>query len=58
MNKKYPEILGICFDGTAFGVEEAPIHLDQPTIDVRKRLEVPPDAGGAAVEPYDDDIPF
>ena len=32
-NKKYPEILAFCYDGTAFGEEEAPEHLQAPTVE-------------------------
>jgi DNA repair protein RadD len=58
VNKKYPEILGTCFDGTAFGATEAPVRLDQPTIDVRGRLEESPNPGKPGAGEFDDDIPF
>lgn len=48
-NKKYPEIMAVCFDGTAFGEETS--SGDAPTVD----SAVTP----AQTESYlDDDIPF
>jgi len=58
MNKKYPEILAFCYDGTAFGTEEASGFV--PEIENREMLS----SQKAALRPAygddldDDDIPF
>jgi len=56
VNKKYPEILGQCFDGSAFGVQEASDSMEPPTIEVR----APRPGAKTPTEGnfYDDDIPF
>lgn len=54
INKQYPEILakGRCYDGTAFGTQEAG---DPPTLDAAKqRAPIAP----LAYDDMDDDIPF
>lgn len=52
-NKKYPEIMASCIDGTAFGTQEA--RLDAPKLDV----DVPHDKPVSAfASDFDDDIPF
>jgi DNA repair protein RadD len=48
VNKKYPEIMATCFDGTAFGKEVASERAG-PSIDVQSR---------PAASQFDDDIPF
>lgn len=57
VNKQYPEIMAHCFDGTAFGTEEAPETIAPPTVNT--------EAGWTAPSPtsvnsnwVDDDIPF
>lgn len=62
-NKKYPEILAACFDGTAFGQEPAPDVVAAPTVDkeVSNKVEYDWDKekdSPASVDFYDDDIPF
>lgn len=32
-NKKYPEIMAFCYDGTAFGTEEAPETVQPPSVE-------------------------
>lgn len=58
LNKKYPEILSHCYDGTAFGTQSGEA-VEPPTIDVK---HVKHDVSGGRIEPggtaYDDDIPF
>lgn len=49
INKKYPEILGYCYDGTAFGTI-APVAADFPTRAADTAQSVPDD--------FYDDIPF
>lgn len=51
INKKYPEILGACFDGTAFGTEEA--TGDVPEVQTHRKAP----ALAAQLE-MSDDIPF
>jgi DNA repair protein RadD len=50
-NKKYPEILATCFDGSAFGEQEP--NDDRPQVDVNR----PQTAPNYMVD-MDDDIPF
>jgi len=50
INKQYPEILGHCFDGTAFGQQEASAP---PTVDTAGRI-----TPKALADDTDDDIPF
>jgi DNA repair protein RadD len=55
INKKYPEIMAVCFDGTAFGTQDATDEL--PEVETNK----PYKSGGysPAFDPdLDDDIPF
>jgi DNA repair protein RadD len=49
INKKYPEILGYCYDGTSFGTI-APVAADFPTREADQVQSVPDD--------FYDDIPF
>ena len=53
-NKKYPEILAHCFDGTAFGTKEptAPPSVGLPEI---RSQDLPAEM---LVDDFDDDIPF
>jgi hypothetical protein len=54
INKQYPEILGHCFDGTAFGQQQEPTAA--PTVDTAAQAgRVTPKA---LPEDMDDDIPF
>lgn len=48
VNKKYPEIMAHCFDGTAFGAQDANDAADLPTVDIERKEDAP----------LDDDIPF
>lgn len=65
-NKKYPEILAFCYDGTAFGAEEAPEVLEAPTVEATavkvtnwKQPEEQWRKEATDHESYDDDdIPF
>lgn len=56
-NKKHPQIMAACLDGTAFGTQEAN-DLDGPSVDAK----VPSEAKSAAVQSsendWEDDIPF
>lgn len=52
INKKYPEILAVCFDGSAFGTQE-PDDEFVPEVQTDR-----PRAAQAASYDYDDDIPF
>jgi DNA repair protein RadD len=54
VNKQYPEILGHCFDGTAFGTSDTP--TDAPSRDTRAPTPSAAPPAGADIE--DDDIPF
>lgn len=67
VNKQYPEILGHCFDGTAFGQQEAsaPPTTDVSATGSRLSPKFDPDAdipfddtGKATTYDMDDDIPF
>lgn len=58
-NKKYPEILAFCYDGTAFGTEEPPETVAAPTVEAHKTA--PQTAWKQPAADYDaieDDIPF
>lgn len=63
VNKQYPEILAHCFDGTAFGKQEA---SEPPTVDTRAPMIAAPQhdphtavtSNSQASSMYDDDIPF
>ena len=53
-NKKYPEIMSFCFDGSSFGAEEpSPIA---PVIESRAKQTI--DRNADYVNDLDDDIPF
>ena len=67
VNKQYPEILGHCFDGTAFGQQEAsaPPTTDVAATGSRLSPKLDPDAdipfgdtGKVSTYDMDDDIPF
>jgi hypothetical protein len=60
INKKYPEILATCFDGTAFGTQEASDGNEGPSVQTHYSA---PLEDQRAIEPtsyadLDDDIPF
>jgi DNA repair protein RadD len=65
-NKKYPELMACCFDGTAFGTQEAKDSDEGPEIqahfkDTRRSpaaVEVAAHKRDTVVDNYDDDIPF
>lgn len=52
VNKKYPEIMGTCFDGTAFGTQQASDYAEAP------RMEVSGTAPAQSASYSDDNIPF
>lgn len=54
VNKKYPEIMAYCYDGTAFGKQSGD-SVEPPTIDVKKPR---PDYSDIPDSTLDDDIPF
>lgn len=54
VNKKYPEIMQQCFDGTAFGTEE--LASGRPTVANLSKGQKPAEARPA--DDFDDDIPF
>lgn len=56
INKKYPEIMSVCFDGTAFGTKEPSDSYEPPKVEGYAN-ESTPAAAGKSYE-YDDDIPF
>lgn len=57
INKKYPEILATCFDGSAFGQQEATDTVPEVEVNLPAApRELKP--MGAADFDYDDDIPF
>lgn len=58
INKKYPEILKHCFDGTAFGTEAAGEAREPATVDIRKPGNEFPAAVPERDSADDDDIPF
>lgn len=59
-NKKYPEIMSYCFDGTAFGKNEE--TTEAPTVDAKPpsvlKNAFTPTVKGPTVGDFDDDIPF
>lgn len=60
VNKKYPEILAHCFDGTAFSTQE-PDGKGAPTVDTAassRSLHTPGHAKPSTDLDMDDDIPF
>lgn len=70
INKKYPEIMSFCFDGTGF-VAGASVQAEAPSVDVRgRRPTVNPvvaseiraaqrsETYSSDVDSFDDDIPF
>jgi DNA repair protein RadD len=60
-NKQYPEILAACFDGTAFGTQQA-VPGDEPAVDVAVDLMNPrpyePPPKPSPIDIMDNDIPF
>ena len=61
INKKYPEIMDTCFDGTAFGKEEPSDTYESPTSEVMlKTISSKHIPGAVKKQPVfaDDDIPF
>lgn len=56
INKKYPEILATCFDGTAFGTEESDGTLPTVHNDAPSSQQDSEGQGGSVA--YDDEIPF
>lgn len=61
INKKYPQIMAYCYDGTAFGMEEVPANFEPPTVEntskPQRNTALPPPAG-TDWKDFDDDIPF
>lgn len=58
VNKKYPEIMAYCYDGTAFG-KQVGDSVEPPTVDVRKpRPEWGATPTNQDLQDPDDDIPF
>ena len=57
--KPYPEIMAFCFDGTAFGTEEAPGYV-MADVEVRgiSNSRVAPPEAITVYDDLDDDIPF
>ncbi len=60
-NKKYPEIMAFCYDGTAFGTQESDGYV--PDIENREILsdqkaELASEYAKSSYEDLDDDIPF
>lgn len=55
VNKKYPEIMQYCYDGSAFGTQSGDT-VEPPTIDVRMPRKVP--TPEEVKNMLDDDIPF
>lgn len=62
INKKYPEILAYCYDGTGFGTVEAPDTVAGPTVQTQLTpINAKHEAGAvnaAKFDDMDDDIPF
>lgn len=60
INKQYPEIMGTCFDGTAFGTQDAIEERPQVQVAATPAPAAPEDAGAVKVafDEIDDDIPF
>lgn len=57
MNKKYPEILAFCYDGTAFGTSES--DGTKPEIENREQLsQQRAEFARTAYDDLDDDVPF
>jgi DNA repair protein RadD len=57
-NKKYPEILAHCYDGTAFGTKAMSDSDEGPSIEVQNRRKTPEQAADPSDTSYEDDIPF
>lgn len=64
VNKKYPEIMAYCFDGTAFGTMlddgktvSVDVHSERPTV-ATVRVPLTAEEKKAGFEDWDDDIPF
>lgn len=63
VNKKYPEIMAACFDGTAFGTQEVSDSWLPPTADVEGQPvggfeELNTTSRTTQADDWDDDIPF
>ncbi|WP_197048210.1 hypothetical protein, partial [Mycobacterium paragordonae] len=60
INKKYPEILATCFDGTAFGTQEASDGDEGPSVQTHHSapLEDQRASEPTSYADLDDDIPF
>jgi DNA repair protein RadD len=58
VNKKYPEILAHCYDGSAFGTQDPSDSMEPPTTDVRTPSQSPAPSGENGTQDFDDDIPF
>jgi DNA repair protein RadD len=58
VNKKYPEIMAYCYDGTAFGTQGGD-SVEPPTVDVRRpRAQASGTFQNNGPQHLDDDIPF
>lgn len=60
VNKKYPEIMARCYDGTAFGTKENDLK-PAPSVQVLKNRYDQVPIPGSSIKPqgeFDDDIPF
>lgn len=62
-NKQFPEVLASCFDGTAFGAQEAEDLAPMPSLQASKKargLPIPPSAPATIKQQdeFEDDIPF
>lgn len=58
-NKKYPEIMGYCFDGSAFGAQPASDSFEPPEVEVYETRKTPKSPSGSPpLGDFDDDIPF
>ena len=60
INKKFPEILAVCFDGTAFGTQEVAADDDRPSVQAHHST---PAGSGKKLTPADfghdeDDLPL
>lgn len=65
VNKKYPEIMSVCYDGTGFVANSAGQATEPPSVDVRGRrpnrevaAEIKASQQGEKYDNFDDDIPF
>jgi DNA repair protein RadD len=58
-NKKpYPEIMGYCYDGTAFGTEQVQEDWQAPQVENRAQRELDSRSKNTNYDDLDDDIPF